>query len=110
MAGLISTYNVCPACGAGVGARAAACALCDAPLPRASRRSASQRTPQAPDGLAPEQQRVWRELALSLAPSIRVVGYLDEGGMGAIYRATHLMLDKPVAVKLILGARASGPS
>ena len=43
-----------------------------------SRRSASQRTPQAPDALASELQRVWRELALSLAPSIRVVGHLDE--------------------------------
>ncbi|MBA3890418.1 MAG: hypothetical protein H0X64_07800, partial [Gemmatimonadaceae bacterium] len=81
----MSTYNVCPTCGAGVGARATACALCDAPLPRGSRRSASQRTPQAPDGIAPALQRVWRELALELAPAIRVVGYLDEGGMGSVF-------------------------
>ena len=34
---------------------------------------------------------------------------LGEGGMGTIYRATHLMLDKPVAVKLIKGDSGKSP-
>ena len=34
---------------------------------------------------------------------------LGRGGMGSIYRATHLMLDKPVAVKLINADLAPSP-
>src|SRR5215212_4358421 len=31
----------------------------------------------------------------------RIDSFLSHGGMGSVYRATHVMLDKPVAVKLI---------
>jgi serine/threonine protein kinase len=36
-----------------------------------------------------------------LAGKYRIEGFLSQGGMGAVYRATHVMLGKPVALKLI---------
>ena len=36
-----------------------------------------------------------------LAGKYRIDGFIKRGGMGAVYRGTHLMLDKPVAIKLI---------
>ena len=36
-----------------------------------------------------------------LAGKYRIDGFLKRGGMGAVYRGTHLMLNKPVAIKLI---------
>ena len=36
-----------------------------------------------------------------LAGKYRIDGFLKRGGMGSVYRATHVMLDKPVAIKLI---------
>jgi len=36
-----------------------------------------------------------------LADKYRIDGFLTQGGMGAVYRGTHLMLGRPVAIKLI---------
>ncbi len=36
-----------------------------------------------------------------LAGKYRIESLLKRGGMGAVYRATHLMLHKPIAIKLI---------
>jgi serine/threonine-protein kinase len=36
-----------------------------------------------------------------LAGKYRLDAYLSRGGMGSVYRATHLMLEKPVALKVI---------
>ncbi|MFQ5793057.1 MAG: serine/threonine-protein kinase, partial [Acidobacteriota bacterium] len=55
------------------------------------------------DGAVLEDERSPEEQATSslLAGKYRIDGFIKRGGMGAVYRATHLMLDKPVAVKLI---------
>ncbi len=49
------------------------------------------------DTLSPEE----RLCGQTLAGKYRIEGFLSQGGMGAVYRATHLMLGKPVALKLI---------
>jgi serine/threonine-protein kinase len=36
-----------------------------------------------------------------LAGKYRLDAHLSRGGMGSVYRATHLMLEKPVALKVI---------
>jgi serine/threonine-protein kinase len=46
---------------------------------------------------SPEQQQVGKVLA----GKYRLDAALSHGGMGVVYRATHVMLNKPVAVKLI---------
>jgi serine/threonine protein kinase len=45
----------------------------------------------------------------TLDAKYRLDSRLGAGGMGAIYRATHLMLDKPVAVKLIKPELVTSP-
>ncbi|MGH8514856.1 MAG: protein kinase domain-containing protein, partial [Gammaproteobacteria bacterium] len=37
----------------------------------------------------------------TLAGKYKIEGLLGQGGMGAVYRATHVMLGKPIALKLI---------
>ena len=49
------------------------------------------------DKLPPEE----RLCGQTLAGKYRIEGFLGQGGMGAVYRATHVMLGKPVALKLI---------
>jgi serine/threonine protein kinase len=47
------------------------------------------------DTLPPEE----RLCGQTLAGKYRIEGFLSQGGMGAVYRATHVMLGKPVALK-----------
>ena len=49
------------------------------------------------DTVSFEEQAVGR----TLDGKYRIDGFLQRGGMGAVYRGTHLMLNKPVAIKLI---------
>lgn len=49
------------------------------------------------DSVSFEEQAVGK----TLDGKYRIDGFLKRGGMGAVYRGTHLMLSKPVAIKLI---------
>ena len=54
------------------------------------------------DGTVLEHQAtVVRQLGKTLDGKYRLDAFLSQGGMGAVYRATHVMLGKSVAVKLI---------
>lgn len=45
----------------------------------------------------------------TLAGKYRIEGFLSQGGMGSVYRATHVMLGKPVALKLIRQELVTSP-
>src|SRR5262245_11490414 len=38
-------------------------------------------------------------------PDFEIEGELGRGGMGVVYRARHTALNRPVAIKMILGGR-----
>ena len=48
-------------------------------------------------------------IGTTLDGKYRLESALGQGGMGTIYRATHLMLDKPVALKLIKSDLVTSP-
>lgn len=49
------------------------------------------------DTVSFEEQAIGR----TLDGKYRIDGYLKRGGMGAVYRGTHVLLNKPIAIKLI---------
>jgi WD40 repeat protein len=54
-------------------------------------------TRELPSGVAPADVPAW----LLGHPRYRVVGLLGAGGMGAVYRAEHLVMARPVALKVM---------
>ncbi|HEX9637928.1 MAG TPA: serine/threonine-protein kinase [Acidobacteriota bacterium] len=53
------------------------------------------------DGGATRPNRESERLGRVLAGKYRLDAFISSGGMGSVYRATHLMLGKPVAIKVI---------
>ena len=51
--------------------------------------------------MAEQNQAAGALIGVVLDDSYRIERLLGEGGMGAVYHATHLRLDKPVAVKVM---------
>lgn len=45
--------------------------------------------------------RAESELVGTLVGSYRITGELGRGGMGTVYRAEHVVLERPVAIKLL---------
>jgi eukaryotic-like serine/threonine-protein kinase len=58
------------------------------------------------EGHTPTEERL---VGTVLDGKYRIEAYLSSGGMGAVFRATHVMLGKPVAVKLIQGDLVTSP-
>jgi serine/threonine protein kinase len=59
--------------------------------------------------LEPDQPPELKQVGKVLDGKYRLDSYLSRGGMGAVYRATHVMLGRPVAVKLIKADLVTSP-
>jgi serine/threonine-protein kinase len=46
---------------------------------------------------------------LPAIPGYEILGEIDSGGMGVVYRARHLLLDLPVALKMVRTGTVAGP-
>ena len=94
----------CSVCQAPLSARASQCAVCDAPAP--AKRSVPSgeivsgeivrfRRP------ANEQRELYDEVVKALAPNIRILGMVGEGGMALVFVGRDSVLRREVAVKLL---------
>lgn len=94
----------CTVCQAPIAVRAATCAVCDAPAPPPKQqppgeyRSGEWVRFQAPPT---ELRELYTELVRTLAPNIRVLGMVGEGGMAYVFVGRDAVLKREVAVKML---------
>jgi len=101
----VSEFPHCVVCHAPVSLRAANCAVCDAPAPPAKRsipsgefRSGEFVRFQKPPA---ELHDLYAELVRALAPNIRLLGMVGEGGMALVFVGRDSVLKREVAVKVL---------
>jgi tRNA A-37 threonylcarbamoyl transferase component Bud32 len=107
--GSASFFPHCDVCQAPVSTRAATCAVCDAPVPPHATMIPSGESSgefvrfQKPPG---EMRELYSDLARALAPSIRLLGMVGEGGMAIVFVGRDSVLKRQVAIKLLTPALA----
>jgi serine/threonine-protein kinase len=75
-----------------------------------ARYSASERLcPKDGAVLEQEQSRESQFIGSTLDGKYRIESFISRGGMGAVYRGTHVMLNRPVAVKMIKADLVTSP-
>lgn len=102
--GSAGSFPHCAVCHAPVSSRAATCAVCDAPVPRypsdvPSGEGSGEfvRFQRPPD----EIKELYTDLTRALAPNIRLLGMVAEGGMAFVFVGRDAVLKRQVAVKLL---------
>lgn len=109
----MSEFPHCTVCQAPISLRATTCAVCDAPAPPIKlsipagdfRSGEFVRFQRPPD----ELRDVYHDLVKALAPNIRVLGMVGEGGMAMVFVGRDSVLKREVAVKILAPSLADDP-
>src|SRR5262245_57373592 len=103
----------CAVCHAPLSLRAVTCAVCDAPAPKPQKavpsgelRSGEFVRFQRPPA---ELKELYGELVKALAPNIRMLGMVGEGGMALVFVGRDSVLKRQVAVKMLSPTMADDP-
>jgi eukaryotic-like serine/threonine-protein kinase len=102
-----TTTSTCPRCGSALGAGASPGGLCPRCLMEQGRETRDAETPA--DAARVDLGPTLEELRARF-PELEIQGTLGTGGMGTVYRARQLGLDRAVALKILPAAAAKDPT